>query len=39
MKNEELEKNMFEFVLNDLIEGRENVRENFMNKINKMLDG
>ena len=31
--------NMFESILNDLIKGKENIKDNFMNKINKMLDG
>ena len=30
---------MFDSILNDLIKGKESIKENFMNKINKMLDG
>ena len=29
---------MFDSILNDLIKGKENIKDNFMNKINKMLD-
>ena len=39
MNNEELENKMFDSILNDLIKGKENIKDNFMNKINKMLDG
>ena len=34
MNNEELDS-----VLNDLLKGKGNIKENFINKINKMLDG
>ena len=30
---------MFESILDDLMKGKENIKDNFMNKINKMLDG
>ena len=39
MNNEELEKKMFDSILNDLIKGKKNIKNNFINKINKMLDG
>ena len=39
MNNEELEKNMFDSILDDLIKGKESIKENFMIKINKILDG